>query len=365
MNRKELEQKMLRGIASMLAPEEHQEFARMLASLSDAEFANVVASSMKAYRENPMSHTEFKKAQIKMQEKRGITSDQSALAGYPAKWMPDDEVRHWWKKIGESKPSDSIFLTGKDDTSICRLWQDSVKDKRLIPADLFFSGNVPLMDCEITVDERDVTPVEDGGRVCPFRVVIFSDYEEIAASEEGGTVGAIILPGARGDMFVLLNVMPGIDTVISSGFGVHGSPNEQQLKQITVATMLQGSYAFLATWYGIQIALLHPSLKEVFENPKTMPIAAAKKKDGKKRKRQTRYIKRHIIRSGEIEEAVTGGREFTRHTLAWYVIGHWRHYQNGNKVFIHGYWKGALRALKQNLDEGRDRIVSITEGESL
>ena len=361
MQRKELEEQMLKGIASVLTPQEHQEFAKKLAELSDVEFMQTVSKSIKACRASPLSTAEIKKMERQIQKKRGITVDKSALGEMPASWMTGEEMHLWWDQIRKSRPSDSIFLMGADDTSLCRLWQDGVKDKSFIPSDLFFAGNIPLMDCEITVDERDVNPPEKGGRVCPFRVVIFEDYKERIEREDSQAVGALLIHENQGDVVILLNAMKGLDGLLITGFGIHGNYLKESMQHVTTAHMLQGTYAFLSTWYGIQIALLHPQLREVFHRPKTMP-AANGKADSKRRKRQVRYIRRHIIKAGQIEEAMSEPRDYTRHTLAWYVIGHWRHYQDGKKVFIKGYWKGVLRHLKQNLDEGRDRIINVPEG---
>jgi hypothetical protein len=42
--------------------------------------------------------------------------------------------------------------------------------------------------------------------------------------------------------------------------------------------------------------------------------------------------------------------------MLWWVIGHWREYKNGKRVFIKGYWKGPGRYSKISPQE-RERIV--------
>ena len=81
------------------------------------------------------------------------------------------------------------------------------------------------------------------------------------------------------------------------------------------------------------------------------------KKNGKKR--PLRYIKRHIINADDFTEKLHGNRSFQRHTLVWYVIGHWRAYSNGKKVFIKPYWKGALRDTKSA--NAREREIVLEE----
>ena len=52
------------------------------------------------------------------------------------------------------------------------------------------------------------------------------------------------------------------------------------------------------------------------------------------------------------------GKKNKRHALLWHVIGHWRTYKSGKKVFVQPYWKGALREVK-NMEEAREREINI------
>jgi len=45
------------------------------------------------------------------------------------------------------------------------------------------------------------------------------------------------------------------------------------------------------------------------------------------------------------------------------VTGHWREYQSGKKVFIKGYWKGALRNTPPTDIKSRNRELIINESE--
>jgi hypothetical protein len=116
---------------------------------------------------------------------------------------------------------------------------------------------------------------------------------------------------------------------------------------------------YLLTWYGIQLSLLHPELKEMFNHGRPFSIHGSFTKRGSKR---VKYIRKHIITVDNIEERVRAAEEYagiTRHTDAWYVIGHWRTYKSGKKVFIKGYWKGPNRDQKETPEELREREVVI------
>ena len=115
----------------------------------------------------------------------------------------------------------------------------------------------------------------------------------------------------------------------------------------------------LARWYALQIMLLNPIIKErIFvETPKKKLRCKNENIIGsnvKPRKRKATYIRYKEI-SDTILESDTIRK---RHTMCWYVIGHYRHYKTGKKVFVKGYWKGPLRQLRKNLDEGRERLLA-------
>ena len=193
--------------------------------------------------------------------------------------------------------------------------------------------------------------------------VVFPDYQERISSTEDGPVyvGALLLDIKGYTFFTPIMVSKGNDTLMTGHIGYHNVPDELLAmckKEWTEMGMLKLGYQYLITWYGIQIALLHPTVKDVFQNPMSEAIYTPAGKKGKHR-RFVRYIRRHVINADDIHQATCcSSREFERHTLVWYVIGHWRHYADGKRVFIQPYWKGALRQLKMSLD-GRDRSIVL------
>jgi hypothetical protein len=73
-------------------------------------------------------------------------------------------------------------------------------------------------------------------------------------------------------------------------------------------------------------------------------------------------VRKHFLNIADMEEcAHTKEAEKTYHRkcLVWHVIGHWRTYKNGTKIFIQPYWKGVLRKVKKACDvEPRSRELS-------
>ena len=138
--------------------------------------------------------------------------------------------------------------------------------------------------------------------------------------------------------------------------------NENIMMGLIIQTEQMLSMAITA-FYSINAALLNPVIMEVYNNKTSrIPDRSVTAKKATKRGK-IRYVKRHLISMIDIDKAFEK-RGFIRHSMIWYVTGHWREYQNGKRIFIQGYWKGALRHMKntmfQNL-EPRERELVINE----
>lgn len=110
----------------------------------------------------------------------------------------------------------------------------------------------------------------------------------------------------------------------------------------------------LPQWRAIQLTLLHPRIKELYSCPKEIRWTEKRKRGQQTKKRKVHYVKRHIITCEGVKREIEHCRKYN--CPCWYVVGHWRKYKNGKRVFIHGYWKGVLRDTKQNYDV-RERVI--------
>lgn len=256
-------------------------------------------------------------------------------------------------------PTDKIFLTKKQDNELSDLWADTnEKDNLLIPSDLFFAKTIPLMDFEIQIDER-----EDGGYLCNARISIFKDYEKIVDSMNLGDSEAVgclyveLLPNEVVRFPIM--IIKGLDYIACAGIDLSLIKNIHYKKAIENTTMADISKLYipwLETWYGIQIALLHPTVKTIFKNPTMVKNRNIKKRN--QCNRPVKYIKHHYINKYDIKELKNPTGNYERKSLVWWVIGHWREYKDGKKVFIHGYFKGALRDTK-NINSKRERQIVV------
>lgn len=278
----------------------------------------------------------------------------------------EDNNKYCLEEIERSHPSDYIYLTDKEDNFLIDLWETSKKNVT-IPSDIFFAKTIPLTDCIISVDESAI-----GGIKCKYRVVIFNDYKEtvdvVKNNDIPGIVGAVyqILeqPGLLVDkvFFLPIVIARGHDCLGSCGAGYFNlDVAEYCMKTYTQDSMGQLFITLMETWYGIQIALLHPAVCDVFKYPQITKEPSNPKSNGK-HQRKTKYIRKHYLTVDKLE-AVSNThetRKINRKCLAWYVIGHWRTYKNGTTTFIMPYWKGVLRNVKKNADgDIREREINI------
>ena len=219
------------------------------------------------------------------------------------------------------------------------------------PSDILFANTVPLKDIEIQIDERNTVFSYGNGILTKYRVVVFEDLnclQDLTGKKEVGYV--IYYANAHSN---------NIFAIIS--FGVEKGNNALiAMKAYSVADMPLIMNIFTNTWYAIQIALLHPRIKVLFDNPMRVPIH----NHGnvyRNAPRKIKYIKIHKLHVDSVKDIICDKNKYNRKCLCWYVIGHWRKYQTGKEIFIQGYWKGALRDIKKNLDE-RERIIEVDNG---
>ncbi len=266
------------------------------------------------------------------------------------------------RQIDKSCPTDIIHITNNEIEYIEKLWND--KQSITVPTDLFFAQTIPLMDLEIVENNF------------AYRVVIFDNYKsELELSKTVACVGAIIFSpyDDSGEEFIIpINIGVGDCPIFGAyAFGYMGFRNITAFRRawysdkMTVKPMAQGMIGRLKTWYGIQIALLHPIVKDIFLNPinvRRSNINSQLSKLIKHSNKKIKYIKRHIVNPEELKNKIYGKtKKYNRHALVWHVAGHWRTCKNGEKTFIQGYFKGVLRETKK-LSDCREREI-ITGGQ--
>ena len=360
VQRQRLEKVMLEGMAQILTREQMRVTREFLDSLSEEDYLMFVAEARR-HAVN-MTAKEYFRGIKQMAVAQGLNHENSGMNEVELKVLAKEDAARVWADIQKTQPSDHIRLTAGEDKALIDLWEKGEMVPG-IPSDLFFAGTVPLKDCRITVDERD----QENGTVCRYRVVIFEDYEErIRTSEDDGPVmvGAVVPEYVTGNhLFIPIMVVPGFDNILMGfvGYEVYNEGVIKRAKKHTsMADMGRMMKALLETWYGIQIALLHPTVRDVFRHPRKEKDRESLQAKRPGQKRAVRYIKVHVINKDDLEKAMYGDgqKRYSRRALVWYVIGHWRTLANGAKSFVKPYWKGPLRDLKMAFPE-RDREIVI------
>lgn len=267
-------------------------------------------------------------------------------------------LRQWLSAaINKSHPSDFITLTHKEDVFLQDLWMGGDMHERRTPSDIVFANTIPLKDCIIEVDER----ADLNASVARCRIVIFEKYLRLSDGEV--IIGAVIPEAGylikNNPFYHVLYVSAGHDAIAISLYAKSELADYIYQDSELCHKINSVLISWLFTWYGIQIALLHPDVKNVFSCP-TRQVLATGSANKTSRQRKTKYIRKHILTLDNLERAAhtNEAKKFNRRCLVWYVIGHWREYPSGKKVFIQPYWKGPLRQTRRNAEgDDRKRII--------
>ena len=239
-------------------------------------------------------------------------------------------------------------------------------------AEMLIADTVPISDIEI----RMLYP---GVGTLTARVVVEPEFAKIAnnlddyKNDEGEQPVAVLgmaltLQINKGFKRSLWPVVVEVETgkfripKCSSIVDGNGKVEHYFFDEDEIGLKMFDSMAFEAiqAWYFIQVCLTNPPIRERFaalSKTKTVPKGDTKKKRG-----AVRYVKTHYLDPEEwgIIKRSESGRTYT--CLAWYVIGHWREYKNGHRVFIKPYWKGTMRnSVEEAGDVSRNRIVAQME----
>ena len=369
--RRELEQGFLRQMASFTTKEQYEKISEIITGMPDDELGQLAMEAANMYNANPVSLKEVINNTNYTRSKTGVTAQNSAMNFLPVEFLTKRRNDELLKRIGKSHPSDFIKLTRESDRMLMGLWESMGKNKDesaefSIPSDLFFAETIPLLDVKVSIDET----MCENGRIINFRVVIYCDYTEKirkATDDDVVEVGAVIYEiGAptHAALVMPIKVVRGVDVLLSddSGYRNMGTAVRTRFSEhVTQKVYGQMFLQSLETWYGIQIALLHPVIRDVVHKPR---IASNNTRpQPSQQRRKVKYMKHtheYTISADELDNAIYGGdKSFTRRALIWYVIGHWRTYSDGRKSFVKPYWKGALREIQMNLTEREREIAQV------
>lgn len=224
---------------------------------------------------------------------------------------------------------------------------------QMIPADICIANTIPIIDVVFKVDIFDIDDTAPHHSIF-VRCLYKNDQLYIIVQDKHGDCCVMTTKRQSEEWLVIDDTKYWIDNL--DEYALQYLSYRHSVK----AVVLHIANYFLGIWYTLQIMMLNPVLKErLFVNSNKEKLRTSNSgiignSEQKSKKRKAKYIRYKNLNSIVMNSDVIR----KQHTLCWYVIGHYRHYSSGKKTWINGYWKGPLRELQKNLDEGRERILA-------
>lgn len=274
-----------------------------------------------------------------------------------------DDAKKWYDICGKYYPTDEILITGETLNFLEKFLLSSGfnKDSTDIPDDLVMEGRIPLPNIIFKLpdeaNEHSYRFVLDGQ---DLYVVDTLDPKEFYRKN--------MFPNAK--TFTMIAKFKheehsySIDLEEIWVSSERMNPHRKDIKISKKQSLIEyyhSCYNFdgmmLQVWYAIQLLLLHPQIvkSDILKRDRKVKVSDSTLQVNKSRKRKACYVKRETVNTD-----IFNSREFTRKTMCWYVIGHYRKHRDG-RVWVNGYWKGPLRDTKKNHDEGRERVLKQGE----
>lgn len=264
---------------------------------------------------------------------------------------------HDLKELNEllsvSSPSDYIVYDKETYNAFNNYLIKSLEIKRdifyqQIPNDIFVAKTIPLPDVVFKSSFGN-----EGSSDIHIRCVYAQDKLIIAIFRKGELGSAVIAKQDSDSTYALDGANIYIEDLNFYDKIIQDYKIEVRWVTLGVATHI------FAHWYALQIMMLNPVIKErLFEKDRKEKLHVSSdyilgSEINTSKKRKAKYVKYKRITNTIIHSDILR----KKHVLCWYVIGHYRHYKNGTKSWVNGYWKGPLRELQKNLDDGRERLV--------
>lgn len=294
------------------------------------------------------------------------------------------------KEIKSSFPTDIIDINYTLKQKLYELSDVTEDDDEAIPSDIILSKTIPLEDVFMNITDIGARNIDTQrcrikmmddwkSKVDNFKKEIMKheDYSEYMRQQLG-----YVMIEVRNDSWIYmvfgLSALDQID-ILDGGVGYIKNTNNNTIVEKEILSFLSKNaplinpvdgmsnifFSVLKTWYATQVCLLHPVIKECFKSETYALVqrkgTTSKSRNGKKKPPKIKYVKRRVIDDEEFDrlfDDATKRNNYTRTALIWYVTGHWREYRKtGKRIFIEGYWKGALRDIKKSDIRERELVL--------
>ena len=294
-----------------------------------------------------------------------------------------DDIRAY---LRSTHPTDHLLL---DEATLYKLGSYWITDDYLnkyhdfnefmIPSDLIWANTVPIKDMVIEYKTDTKPKIRDTPlgvvvdtksiRIIQFRQPDINDETTytcmlgiVTMSDDSEYIVPFGIPNSESEYYKECIAMSNKVGVLKYGiYSTKKTIADDKYKISNMKAILNILSEYIPVWYGIQVGLLNPAIKLVFDkhtNPKYAIVETKKDRKGKK-KTKIRYVRRVTITEEMFNECLE--RSYIRKKLCWYVTGHWRNQavKDGHKrIFIQGYWKGVARDSKTADTREREVVIS-------
>ena len=234
---------------------------------------------------------------------------------------------------------DEITLDEAGVEKLISLWRG--ESYKYIPSELIINDTIPMIGCAIKYKNKTykiVTRVLD---------------------DDLNIVRAVDRADGSGSMVAYFELRYSNGYTISKDISYTDDKEGLAIPDIGIDE--EDSNKILKAWYGIQLSLMHPIIRVAIEDQSsrdTTVVAESTKPKTSKKKEIERHIRHYYNITGDMLAKVLNGncRHNQRHTMSWYVIGHWRTYKDGHQTFIKGHWRGPLRSMYSRGDHRKRDI---------
>jgi len=275
-----------------------------------------------------------------------------------------------------SKPTDKLEVSDNLDERLISIVRNITGQKEeddsdfKIPIDIVFADNIPLKSVEFKFHNiaGRVTLFDDEYRHMELQQVI-DGKKQMGAIGIVSVYVTLINMSQKLEVFCVIYVEAGTNMiVVKPDLGFKGPKAVTDIWYSYRFDMLSIDvgrifrviddvrYIFTAFWYAVNVLLQNPVIKKCISTGREPILSAPSKKHKGGKQPPKKYIRRIYINTNKMDKediVINAKPKSTKTKPLWYVTGHWRHYSNGKKIFIQGYWKGVARDLK-NCDT-RDR----------
>lgn len=262
------------------------------------------------------------------------------------------------------------LIDEKHNNLASKMTKEELKDaynalcQTILPADILVNDTIPVKDASIYHANESAPDVDS-------RFLIFDkeDWFTVGEANEESIkhntivtiVGVIITISSQSngnDRCVIPiitiesdSIQPQLALELHNAYKMEGGSiltrRHSSFTDFTLVLLGKLMTRLLGLWYATQVTLLNPLIN--YRTVQHQIHITSKTRKGKKKSGapKIKYYKTIYVESEVLDQFFEDQKnergEINRHCLMWYVTGHWRHYANGKKVFIQGYWKGEGR----------------------